>query len=244
MQLPPKSDGFERQLEAYSATSKSITSASNWRDRLGSWPIYAAATASALAYSTSAAAETIYMLPNFVVSISPATGDHRYRALDGFSALNVNFVLTRTEGSYGLAYLRNANGAFEILDSASIVKKLAPGGRISGGAVGSFYGSGRLSRETNAHHDANWGPGHETGYAGFRLSTTGLANFDYGWLKLSLMANSKGFPTEITLIEYALNDVPGQSIYAGAPEPATKAMMLLACGFGGVLAWRKRKTAV
>jgi hypothetical protein len=51
---------FAAALDAYSVAAETAASSPSWTDRLGSWPVYAAATGSALALGTSAAASIIY----------------------------------------------------------------------------------------------------------------------------------------------------------------------------------------
>jgi len=88
--------------------------------------------------------------------------------------------------------------------------------------------------------------GSEPGFIGFALKSVDGGS-DYGWLRLALGFNNSGQPDQVTVFDYAYNDVAGQGIETGSevtPEPATKALMLLAAGFAGVLAWRRRKAAV
>lgn len=241
MQQPTVASGFDRQLEAYSANSKSISSASNWRDRLGSWPMYAAATASALACSTSASAGIIYEAPDFSVS-NGGTGN----ANQHYVPLKLQMYVSSAEGFFGRAVIGGYSGnpSPEILvTNRSYAKRLASGAVVS--SLASFNGFAQLWREGNGHHtNGSWAASHETGYAGFKLKTVG-SQYDYGWLKISVTPNGSGYPSDVTLIAYAYNDVAGQSITAGevgTPEPSTKALMLLAAGFAGVLAWRRKAT--
>lgn len=86
------------------------------------------------------------------------------------------------------------------------------------------------------------------GFVGLELTIA--SNVYYGWMKLSVA--SAASPTGMTAIEWAYNDVAGQSISAGdvgsgggggneVPEPATAGLALLAAGSAGVLAWRRRR---
>jgi len=249
---PTVSRGFEQQLDGYSATSKSIVSASNWRDRLGSWPIYAAATASALACATSASASTIHYsgtvnirTPTSKNYANPFFSLHTvYVHFPGYASLDLavstNFQdrteQARVRSGYLLNFLRSAaHPALLALLPPNVLISSVPGGQNFG-----------LLRKDDS--SGNWRPGNQvTGFAGFEFKTNVRSSYDYGWLRLSVTANGSGDPTEVTLIDYAYNETPGQSIETGqesaTPEPGAKAMMLLAAGFAGVLAWRRRRAA-
>lgn len=71
-------------------------------------------------------------------------------------------------------------------------------------------------------------------------------NTYYGWVQLQVTNN--GNPTSINAVNWAYNDVSGESIAAGegagVPEPGTAALSLLAFGSAGVLAWRRRRNAI
>jgi len=83
-----------------------------------------------------------------------------------------------------------------------------------------------------------------TAFAGIRIQNGGS---HLGWIRIKLQASgSSGYVNEVTVIDWAYNEVSGASIGAGntgIPEPDSKAMALLAFGAAGVLAWRKRRQA-
>lgn len=74
-------------------------------------------------------------------------------------------------------------------------------------------------------------------YLGFAL----IAGPDtyYGWLRLNTNAIN-----EVTLVDYAYENVSGRSIAAGAapiPEPST--VLLLGAGFAGLAGWRRKRSS-
>ena len=246
MQRPAASSGFEQQLEAYSATSKSIMSASNWREGLGSWPIYAAAAASALACSTSASASIIYSSAvNLSAAVAAAaTSSRATQTLRPLLAARLTVSHSMSDGAlHERARLTDYGGGHPfILAAGGLAKLFASGAVISGPEVIWEQGAA-LWEDTNGVQKGHWGTDGQPGFAAFRIQTS-PGNYDYGWLQLSVTGNAEG-PDSITLIDYAYNDVANASIEAGeTPEPSTKALMLLAAGFAGVLAWRRRKAAV
>ena len=161
-----------------------------------------------------------------------------YASLD--LAVSTNFQdrteQARVRSGYLLNFLRSAaHPALLALLPPNVLISSVPGGQNFG-----------LLRKDDS--SGNWRPGNQvTGFAGFEFKTNVRSSYDYGWLRLSVTANGSGDPTEVTLIDYAYNETPGQSIETGqesaTPEPGAKAMMLLAAGFAGVLAWRRRRAA-
>jgi hypothetical protein len=84
------------------------------------------------------------------------------------------------------------------------------------------------------------------GFEGFRFATAG--HFDYGWAELKVGVDGSGYPDSVTLLGMAYNSTPGAAILAGqtgagAPEPGTAGLMLLALGAAGVTVLRKRRQA-
>ncbi len=77
---------------------------------------------------------------------------------------------------------------------------------------------------------------------GFRFQNEANGNLvHFGWMRISLAATSGAQPRAI--VEYAWENVAGQSIGAGVvPEPTTFALLgVMAAGALGVRAWRGRK---
>jgi hypothetical protein len=141
------------------------------------------------------------------------------------------------------------SAAFQAFSSvAGYVKRFASHTYISAaGAPGSHRQGVYLTVDVGGRgRRGPWAEGSAPGFVGFALKSI-YGGYDYGWLRIALGFNNAGEPDQMTVFDYAYNDVAGQGIEAGSvttPEPATKAMMLLAAGFAGVLAWRRRRSAV
>ncbi|MCU1235913.1 MAG: hypothetical protein JWP63_3880 [Candidatus Solibacter sp.] len=126
------------------------------------------------------------------------------------------------------------------------VTKLASGAAISGGQIFANWGFPLLRRKNNFSFTGQF-LNSATGFAGIRFNQGG--NPYYGWIRLHATIGP-GNAVTTTAIDWAYNDVTGQSIKAGegvpsaAPEPSTISMALLAAGSAGVLAWRKRRKQI
>ena len=82
------------------------------------------------------------------------------------------------------------------------------------------------------------------GFAGIAVKNGGQTY--YGWLRLEVFAGSGGYLDGLEVIDYAYNNVAGQSITAGegassTPEPGTAALSVLAAGALGIAALRRRR---
>ena len=84
----------------------------------------------------------------------------------------------------------------------------------------------------------------DTGILGLAIQRGG--NTHYGWIRLQLedldgpVSGPDGASDRITIVDWAWNDTAGEGIIAGAvPEPST--LQLLAAGFLGVHAFRRRR---
>jgi hypothetical protein len=266
MQSQTIASRLEQDLEAYSVTSKS-SAAACWRDRFGSWTIYAAATASALAGSTSASAGIIYSgLLNDSVSLVPNESGVRTQINIHAGPVDAAIRIYHSANSRGLGGFADigfgyvGQGAVSNVNAShpNFLKRFASGANISGG-LGEFHRGidhdKLIQRAPGGTQDFGFWPlKSNTGFVGVRFVTAGNTRsgsgggFDYGWLRLSFQTFD-GVPDEITLIDYAYNDVANASIQAGqetsaTPEPASAAMMLLATGAAGLLAMRRRRKGV
>ncbi|HEV2446443.1 MAG TPA: PEP-CTERM sorting domain-containing protein [Candidatus Sulfopaludibacter sp.] len=258
---------LEDRLTAYSATSKSVAALWNWKDRLGCWPTYCAATAAALAGVTSASAGVIYSGPvNFTVSVPTSgfnTAANHVFAVPGLAS--ASFLLGVSHrmagaGHYGSAYMTFGRTArFFSFDrghvyGGSLVKRLASGQVVS--HIGNTT-SGAFALGAAGHAPAgDWAGGNVAGFAAvnfFAFSTHSpggsyIPHYDYGWLHIRVQdLNNDGIPDALTLIDFAY-DNSGQPLAMGSvvgtvPEPATAGMMLLAAGAAGVAAWKRRRKA-
>jgi hypothetical protein len=177
--------------------------------------------------------------------------------------LSSNFYHTHTKSA--IAYVAAAGpGAGVLIAGGSTsfqTKRLSKGATISVGA-GAFRTTGGLGKSggrvlLNQAVTERFADGYHGGFqkqqfpigrpefAGIRLGTGG-GKFDYGWIQLEV-GGTGIFPNSVTAIDWAYNEVPGQSIEAGQGEPATtpepggRGLALLAAGCLGVLAWRKRR---
>jgi PEP-CTERM motif len=147
----------------------------------------------------------------------------------------------------------------------SFLKLLTFGKRIgplSSGATSKWGGAGRLRSvfhgksaggAGSSKSGGNWKQS-RTGFAGVRFSvgaSKGKTNFDYGWVRLEWKdPNKTGYPTILTAIDWAYDNVANQPITSGdeglvasVPEPSSLALALLAAGVAGVLAWRQHRSA-
>ncbi len=99
-----------------------------------------------------------------------------------------------------------------------------------------------LNTSTETSFKGQWGRAHDK-YLGLRFDIDGQVH--YGWAEFNV--EGYAFELEATLLGYAYDTVPNQAIEAGqttsasyaTPEPAT--LGLLALGFLGLAAWRRRK---
>jgi hypothetical protein len=269
---PNNQPDLDASLEAYAAAAQTAADSRSWSERLGSWPVYAAAAGSALALGTSAAASIIYSgIQNVIVSVTATNIGYRYdtdyitvgafSAYPYFRAFHSNFPSVRVGGvgvtASCICGTQFFGGPYNLSVSNFPLKNLAFGQTISDGLVA---GSTQLnSRGFLAfRYELNsCTPSDPTCIAPppidlqpFGASNdTGIAGFktfagNFGWIRLKWNA-SNGFPNSITIVDWAIED-SGAPILAGAdgiPEPGTMSMTLLAAGAAGILAWRKRKNA-
>jgi hypothetical protein len=261
---------LDASLEAYSAAVDIAAPSGSRSDRLGSWPIYAAAAGSALALSTSAAAGIIYSgIQNFTVSVTASAPGYRFNS-DYFTAGNfsaypylqafhINAAPTIRIGGVGIApyscgcSTQFFGGPYNGLVSNFPLKNLSFGRTIGTGlsnATTQLRSAGYLAFKCQGSDlypcyggsDLDLQPWGPSNVTGFAGFRTPSGNF--GWVRL-LWSSSAGFPNSITAIDWAVED-SGAPIRAGqtissVPEPGTMSMSLLAAGAAGILAWRKRK---
>jgi hypothetical protein len=180
------SSRLNQRLLAYSATSKSIASPANLRERMGSWPTYCAATAAALAGATSASAGIIVVNPSlppltigthsvgFASQLVPVQGlssaafklqlQHRHTTLDGVSTLTgqANFNAGHTFLGFRRALIATSYH--------SSARKLASGDQFFPGSFFRFGGFAGLVKST---YTVQTGPNTSSFAIGSRLATRG-----------------------------------------------------------------------
>lgn len=243
---------LEAELNSYAA--RRGAQSADWNAGLRRWPIYAAATAAALAKATSADASSI--LTGFsgqtlrVNSFFSRSGAETAVNLGGLGHIDMALFLSHSVSGgvvfneTGLARIRGTGGTLVNAKSGEL-SRFSSGKAITNGmARGTegllheqifrdFFGAGGTVFSTGF---GQWAAT-QTGFAGFKL-----ANGDLGWIQLELRGNGQ-FPLSFEALNWAVNTTPGASIAAGettsvTPEPGTFGLALLAMGAAGVAALR------
>jgi hypothetical protein len=242
MKRAKKNRKLEAGLQAYGDSVGANGSLLGFRERLGNWPMYAAAVGSALALSTSAVADIISSGPlNVSVNnggITFVVGGDRF----GLTNMNSSQVGTHGRHVFGNVHLAELGGG-QISAAGALVNAFQASHHISSlpnGRTGILLIQSANIVVSGASRFSSFGNWHGgTAYAAFKLS-----NGDLGWMKIAAGGN---FATDTKLLAWAYNDVPGAPIHipdtqAPVPEPSSLALALLAIGSAGVLAWRRRKS--
>ncbi|MEZ6097196.1 MAG: PEP-CTERM sorting domain-containing protein [Pirellulaceae bacterium] len=106
-----------------------------------------------------------------------------------------------------------------------------------------FYNSGIYSDPWGALQAGIDGNGPVTGFMGIRMGPN--SGDAYGWIQLSLQANSFGQPTSMTVVDWAYEN-SGAPILAGdigaVPEPGTAGILALGALAAGAVGIRRRRT--
>jgi len=206
----------------------------------------ASATAAALfALQHQADAAIIYSGSNQNLTTTPAvtfshTGSGAKSFFIGGNQARMTFAWNRknsTTSSNQQRFKLAGGGLFA--NGSGALKKLASGALISAGKIN--HAGSALLRSYTVHRNSSregvigtWGSG-GAGFGGFRLT-----NGDLGWVRLKYDFNSG----TMTAVDWAYNNVAGQSINAGQtaggiPEPSTAALLALA-GAGAACLRRRR----
>jgi hypothetical protein len=243
MKRKEQDNKLQSGLQAYADSVEGSGALTGFRQRLGNWPVYAAAVGSALAFSTSVTANTI------VYNGSPNGGSTN---IDGN---NFSVFLTGTLPKIPPATTRNPSGytaGARIAGNGSILMtgfmrplRFAEGFTVSKSKSNLYFQ--RVTTNILALRTGllgifgNWSGG-GTGYAPIRLG-----NGDLGWMKIAVGTDDLGYPVSVDILSWAYNDVPGAPILTGetsnAPEPGSLALALLATGAVGILAFHRRRKA-
>jgi hypothetical protein len=209
-------------------TYRELTRGAGASRHVGNWTAFAAATGSALAMASSASASIIYTHPS-----SPVTA-----SIEGLSFLPPNHPGLNSRNSAAFAA---GPGNFRIFVSQSVQSSF----NGSPGFNGTTRGEAGLLGLDGAE------PTEDNVSAGGTHLVPVEAGGDNGWIRLEVFDGPNGLPDKIEAIDWAYNNVPGGSITPGqesgggsggssTPEPSTAAMALLAAGWTGVLALRRR----
>jgi hypothetical protein len=228
--------------------------------RPSNWTAYATVAGSALAMASSASAAIIYTngspVTSSISSISKSVFAQRYDQ-PGFplAGRDLELALVQSHRSAtptllsGFAEIFSSKFAnlFGDAKSALVLKRLNSGDAISSLAASWMRVGVLFDGNTSVGHEGVFNSG-QAGLAALRLPTAG-GQFDYGWIRLEYSNGANGLPDSFEAIDWAYNNTPGMAIeagqqVAGAPEPSTAAMALLAAGAAGVLALRRRKLPV
>jgi hypothetical protein len=214
---------------------------------LRNWSIYAGATASALAMSTSAHASIVYVnLDSKTVTVThnSGTSNNTHLNINGLGSLWMYVVFDGPPDPNGSAFLLESGRPGVVMAGRFNLKDFALNASITAG-MQFHQGAAELISNFNGHVTGSF-PDGVPGFAGFQLS-----NGDLGWVRLEWNDSTyhDGYPDHLIAIDAAYNDVAGQPILAGqgipaaTPEPGTMPLTLLAAGAIGIAAWKRRRKA-
>jgi hypothetical protein len=240
---------LDSRLSEYSAIARKSFDARSLLRRTGNWPIYAAATGSALAMATGASASLI--TSGIVSQVYPGTvsvnaqGPTTQLGLGMGSGHSVKIHASSgisAGGPFGELDLRPGTSVKIFFTGANSAKNFGFGSTIRGShaaktaeIVAAFFTGSHFGKFVSG----------EPGFAGLSISA-GPGATDYGWIELVFTTRSD-VPDDLTVLGYGIDTNPNQQIQAGQidngyiPEPGTMELALLASGAAGVLALRRRR---
>ncbi|MCC6354781.1 MAG: PEP-CTERM sorting domain-containing protein [Verrucomicrobiae bacterium] len=254
----PQAIRLDSALDAYCAQARTVK-----RPGLAQATAYTAAAGAALALAPSADAAIQYSGPqNLSVSITlpgsitttigtaipldlngdsvtdfsvilEATSQPRLGALFRALGTNNNFLANNTTENWAE---RLGGGA--TIDPSQLWNAANPGAMRRGG----WTSGGAFNLETGTWLGGSVTVG-QAGFVGVRFVGFGSTNH-YGWIRVGISNDVDGAPVQVTVYDWAYNDVDGEGITAGQtiPEPSPAAgLALLAAGAAGVATWRRRK---
>jgi hypothetical protein len=241
---------LNERLIDYTAVTRIASKAKTLYRRAGNWPIYAAATGSALAMATGASASIISgVYPGSGIAVNPGGPVSQVGLIPGLSvklhALSNKgaSVSTHTAALQLLASHENIFFSGLYSDQA---KKFKLGSPIGTPGEASHVGhTENVQRFFLGSGSGNFASG-QVGFVG--LSFANLGNTDYAWIELEF-TDKGGFPYFLDALAFGVDTDPGQlpgSFEAGqtgpsAPEPGTMSLAILAAGAAGVMALRRRR---
>ena len=251
---------LQARLNDYSAVARISTAVKNLHRRMGNWPIYAAATGSALAMATGASANNIqtFTYDTSNNSVTPLGSSVASSKQAFFGVGNAHVVIRANSGlsvtansalsPFAVLSVSGINpmGIFQANGNHQNLRNFAAGDKISSGAGSTALGGRIVNAFFSGSATGDFHAG-VTGYAGLAIKTQGGQDFNYGWLKLVFTAVD-GLPHTLTALSYGIELTPHMAINAGqisddaaTPEPGTMALALLAAGAAGVMALRRRR---
>jgi hypothetical protein len=250
--MPQSRDALDDQLNAYAgcrADARSTTAA-----HLRNWSIYAGATASALAMSTSAHASIVYVnLNNLTATLSHGTWGNALVPGLGHVVLQVSRY-NNPPSTFAFAGLEGRHSTYMV--GHDIGKPGTEGGFVSNFALNApitngmrFVHGGGFIHTTDVDVVGRSRGNFPDGVSGFVALR--LPSGDLGWIRVEWddSISGHGRADHVIGIDYAYNTVPGQTILAGEgippaiPEPGTMSLALLAAGAIGIAAWKRRRKA-
>jgi hypothetical protein len=241
MKPTPNTDKLEQDLKT----------SPEWRARLNTWSVYAAATGATLAMASNADASIIYGVANVSASVTPnaARGFSSQIFQIGGRTAVIEIEEFRTGGFRSIfAEVGGLGSNLFFANRGSNLINFSQGQSILSAPAFARYGVAKAilgSTGFGTFTAGNLASG-KTGFAGFLLQNSS-SQLDFGWLRIKVSdPTSVGYVTEIQALDWAYNDTAFAPITAGegaVPEPGTAALALLATGAAGLLAWRRRRRA-
>ena len=240
---------LQSRLKTYGSSARTEATRATLRQRMGNWPMYAAATGSALAMATTASAG--------IISFTGAPLTTTAAIPDGATMWGVraseHFQIGSVPGSFEIAAQDLLNRSQRIGAAAfgmgSYSGRIAKTVLSAGVAVNStlpFYGPDVQLRFKGSSF--TFGGRRDTGL--LQLGVPGCFGFrtslgDFGWAELEVNADRDGFANSVTLLAAAYDDtgapiLTGDTGESATPEPGTAGLALLALGAAGVTALRRR----
>jgi hypothetical protein len=242
---------LDERLSDYTAVTRISAAAKTLYRRTGNWPIYAAATGSALAMATGASASIISgVYPGSGISVNPGGPTTHVGLIPGLSvklhALSNGAPNVSSHSAELQLEVSRANIFFSGYSDQA--KKF-----VLGSPIGTPAEALQVGRTENVQRfflgsaSGNFASG-KPAFAGLSFMTVGK-NTDYAWIELEF-TDKAGFPYFLDALAFGVDSDPGQlpgSFAAGqtgpsaAPEPGTMSLAILASGAVGVTALRRRR---
>jgi PEP-CTERM motif len=237
-----------KQAPIANRLEQDLRTSSEWRVRLNSWAVYAAATGATLAMVSNADADTIISgAANVTASVMPNAA-HAFSSKNfeiggrsgqieiGESRISNFFSIyggLKGPGPNGIHFATRGSGTLvnfspgqlilpPAIDFASrgFARNIVAGASSGGNSI--CCSSGNSINSGSVHNGAfgSFASG-RTGIAGFVL-TNGLAEPRFGWLRIKVSdPTSAGYLTEIQALDWAYNSTPSAPIAAGETGAAT-----------------------